>query len=315
MENIKGDAKYGDFLCKWICYHKQFIKQSTYANYLTCMQNHILPTLGDERLENITNNILQDYALKKLLNGSVKGGKLSQKSVKDILVVIKLSLRYAIKKRIIHSFDMSIKFPKLTEDNKLKVLSLDEQKIVTTYLLNHKTNKNIGLLLSLFCGIRIGELCALKWSDVDVKNSSLNIDKTLQRLCIKGQKSQIIITKPKTNSSIRKLPIPKFLLCELKKCKFDNNTYILTGAKNYTEPRTFRAYYERLLKKIGIEFKNFHSLRHTFATRCVELEIDYKTISELLGHASVNTTLNLYVHSDFKQKQKAVDKLFHAFMK
>ncbi len=298
MENIKGDIKYGDFLYKWICYHKQFIKQSTYANYLTCIQNHILPTLGDERLKNITNNILQDYALKKLSHGSLKGGKLSQKSVKDILVVIKLSLRYAIKKRIIHSFDMSVKFPKLTEDKKLKVLSLDEQKIVTTYLLNNKTDKNIGLLLSLFCGIRIGELCALKWADVDVKNRCINIDKTLQRLCIKGQKSKIIITKPKTNKSIRKLPIPKFLLCEFKRC--DKENFIITGTKKPSEPRTFRAYYERLMIKLGVEFKNFHSLRHTFATRCVELEIDYKTISELLGHASVNTTLNLYVHPNFK---------------
>ncbi|PIE84861.1 site-specific integrase [Candidatus Gracilibacteria bacterium] len=316
MERITKNKKYKEYLEKWIRYHSQFIKKSTYASYLLIIQNHIIKDLGDYQIKDITNQILQEFTLKKLQNGKIKkDGGLSIEVVKDILAVIKLSLKFAIKKGLIRAFDMTIDYPRAIQDKNLKIFSKKEQQLLSKYLLENINHKNIGLLICLYCGIRIGELCALQYKDINFSEKYLKIEKTLQRIYIKGEKTKIIITKPKTSSSIRKIPLSNFLLKELKKFKLENDIFVLTGTKKYTEPRTYREHYKKMLKNLNIKFRNFHSLRHTFASRCIELNIDYKTVSELLGHSSVNTTLNLYVHSNFSQKEKAINKLFDTYTK
>ena len=185
-----------------------------------------------------------------------------------------------------------------------------EQNKLTNYVLNNLTSRNIGILLSLYSGIRIGELCALQWKDIDFKNNKLIISKTVQRIYIKDKDkniSKVIITSPKTKNANREIPINKDFIEILKKIKSDNDYYILSNNEKYIEPRTYRKYFNKALKENKIKHFNFHSLRHTFATNCITLGCDYKTVSELLGHANVNITLNLYVHPRYSQKKKCID--------
>ena len=171
-------------------------------------------------------------------------------------------------------------------------------------------------MISLYSGIRIGELCALKWEDIDFKKNCLNINKTIQRVYIKGKDkntSKVIITTPKTKNANREIPINKDFLEILKKVKSNKEHYVLSGSEKYIEPRTYRKYFNKVLNGLKIKHLNFHSLRHTFATNCISLGVDYKTVSELLGHANVNITLNLYVHPRYSQKKKCIDLVCKVF--
>ena len=204
-------------------------------------------------------------------------------------------------------------------DNKEKsiyILTKHEQNKITNYVLDNRNTKNIGFLISLYSGIRIGELCALQWKDIDFKNNKLIISKTIQRVYIKDKDkniSKVIITTPKTKNANREIPINKDFIELLKPLKTDKENYILSNNDKYIEPRTYRKYFNKTLKELRIKHFNFHSLRHTFATNCISLGCDYKTVSELLGHANVNITLNLYVHPRYSQKKKCIDLVSKVF--
>lgn len=164
--------------------------------------------------------------------------------------------------------------------------------------------------------MRIGEICALKWLDIDLKKRIIIVNKTLQRICYKGRKSKIVISKPKTENSNREIPISNSLYDFLLKIKpINRDVYFLTNTTKPNEPRNYRKIYQTLLKKLKINKISFHALRHTFATRLIENKVDIKTISELLGHASVNITISIYVHSEFSAKRKAVKTLDNLILK
>lgn len=180
------------------------------------------------------------------------------------------------------------------------------------YAINNLNNKNIGILICLFAGIRIGEVCALKWEDINLNDGLISINKTIQRIFAKNKNnsySKIIISSPKTKNTNRLIPINKNFTKILKSLKSDNENYILTGTNKYIEPRVYRNYFNNVLNTLKIKHFNFHSLRHTFATNCISLGVDYKTVSELLVHSNVNMTLDLYVHTSLSQKQKCYNKL------
>ena len=173
-------------------------------------------------------------------------------------------------------------------------------------------------MFALYSGLRIGELCALKWEDIDFKKNIINVSKTLQRVYIKAKnnnESKIIITTPKTRNANRIIPINSVFATIKKQIKTKNNDYLLSCTEKFIEPRTYRKYFDRMLKKNKIDHINFHSLRHTFATNCIRLGVDYKTVSELLGHSTVNITLNLYVHPQLAQKKKCIDLICKEFIK
>ncbi len=318
MIKLSKNLKYSQYLDEWLNYHKQFIKTSTYSLYKVMIENHIKSDLGTFKLKHINNELIQKFVLQKLENGRKDGkGGLKEKTVKDIVVVIKLSLKFAFERNIIKTFNMKIIYPKQNDDKKLISFSTLEVNILNNYLISKPTAKNIGILLALYSGLRIGELCALKMSDINTASKCININKTLQRIYVQygfdDENSSIFITPPKTKNSTRTLPIPDFINELIVELKIAEDNYLLTGAEKPTEPRTYRAYYERLLKRLEIDYKKFHCLRHTFASKCIEIGIDYKTVSEIMGHSNINTTLNLYVHSNFEQKEKAVNELFQNF--
>ena len=308
---------YKDWIYTWLLEKKDYIKESTYANYSNNIFNHIIPKLGNYYLNELNHKVIQDFLLELSKNGRKdNNGGLAEKTIKDITIIIKGSIKKGINEDKIKHIELTFNYPKDNKENKLYVLTKREQNKITNYVLENINSRNVGLLISLYSGIRIGELCALRWEDVDFKKNCLTINKTIQRVYIKDKNkniSKVIITTPKTKNANREIPINKDFLEVLKKVKSDKEHYILTGNEKYIEPRTYRKYFNKILDELKIKHFNFHSLRHTFATNCISLGVDYKTVSELLGHANVNITLNLYVHPRYSQKKKCIDLVCKVF--
>jgi len=290
---------------------KDYIKESTYSNYSNIISNHIIPDLGNIKLSNLNNKLIQEYLINKYKTGRLDGnGGLSNKTIRDIIAVVKSSLKYAIKEEMINNINLDFTYPKIRNKDKIYIIPKKDQEKLITYIKRNENTRNLGILLSLYSGIRIGELCALQWRDIDFKNNILHINKTLQRIYIKDNKesiSKIIITSPKTHNADRDIPLNKEFSEILKKYKTESDNYILSNCDKWIEPRTYRRYFKKCLNKAKVNEINFHGLRHTFATNCIKLGVDYKTVSELLGHANVNITLNLYVHPQMSQKKKCID--------
>lgn len=308
---------YKDWIYNWLLEKKHYIKESTYANYSNAVFNHIIPKLGRYKLDELSHKLIQDYLLDLSINGKINGsGGLSSKTIKDITIIIKGSLKKAMNENKIKYIGLTFNYPLDSKLEKIYVLSKSEQKKITSYCLNNLDNRNLGILISLYSGLRIGELCSLQWNDINLKKSIISINKTVQRIYVKDfkeSKSKIIITTPKTKNANREIPVSKEFIELLKKFRGNNNEYILSGSEKLIEPRTYRKYFDKVLKEIKINHTNFHSLRHTFATNCISLGVDYKTVSELLGHANVNITLNLYVHPRLSQKKKCIKLICKVF--
>lgn len=189
------------------------------------------------------------------------------------------------------------------------MLSNSERKKLETYLLGNVNLSNICTLLSLYTGLRIGEVCGLKWEDIDLKKGCLSVNKTVERISLGNGKTKVVVGDPKTESSIRKVYVPTFIIELLKEHNKASDLFVLSGKLKPTEPRTLQYRFEKILKKAGIRDMTFHSLRHIYATLCIEKGMDIKTLSELLGHSDVKITLNTYVHPSDKLKRKYVKRL------
>lgn len=231
------------------------------------------------------------------------------------VIVLKMILRFAVKNNMMEYHQIDIKFPTNHDRKNVEVLSRDNQKKLLDYVNDNFTFKNLGIYICLCTGMRIGELCALKWEDIDMEERVIKVRHTIQRIYITddGEKkyTKLIVDTPKTLESIRDIPLSSNLIkIFVPIIKVVNKDYyILTNDKNPTEPRTYRNYYKRLLEKLDIPNIKFHALRHSFATRCIESNSDYKTVSVILGHSNISTTLNLYVHPNKEQKKKCIDKM------
>lgn len=291
----------------WKLDKKQYVKKSTYSAYLLLVENHLLPAFGE--MDEITEGDVQHFVFSKLNEG------LSQKSIKDILIVLKMVLRFGVKHRYLDYQEIDIKFPTEREVKDLEVLSISNQKKLLNFLRENFTFKNLGVFITLNTGMRIGEMCGLMWDDIDTDSGIIKVRRTVQRIYIieeSGERhTEISIDTPKTKNSIRDIPMTTELLKILKPLKkvVNDNYFLLTNEAKPTEPRTYRNYYKRILKKLEIPYLKFHGLRHSFATRCVESKCDYKTVSVILGHSNISTTLNLYVHPNLEQKKKCIDQM------
>ena len=299
-----------DILFSYVQSKKTYLKESTYARYSNLIDNHIKESIGKKELNSLTNKDLQEYCDNQLSIGT------SVIVVKEIVLLIKLAIKRDSKINAKQPLFIDLDLPTSTKKKKIQILSRHDQKLIINYISENEKQKYCGIILTLLTGLRIGELCALKWTDIDLKKRIIIVNKTLQRVCFKGKKSKITITKPKTQNSDREIPISNYLydfLMSIKPLKRD--VYFLTSNDKYTEPRNYRKIYKTLLKKLKITTTSFHALRHTFATRLIENKVDIKTVSELLGHASVNITISIYVHSEFNTKRKAVKTLDNLILK
>jgi integrase len=290
----------------WKTDKKQYVKKSSYSAYVLLLENHLLPAFGDK--QNIEETDVQTFVFQKLNEG------LSQKSIKDILIVLKMVLKFGAKNKLLEYRQFEVQFPTQREKQGIEVLSKTNQKKIMAHIQEHFTFKNLGVYICLCTGIRIGEVCALTWDHIDTEAGIISIRQTIQRIYIieNGSKhTELVIDTPKTTSSIRDIPISKDLLKILKPIKkiVNGNFFVLTNEAKPTEPRTYRNYYKKLMEDLDIPELKFHGLRHSFATRCIESNCDYKTVSVILGHSKITTTLNLYVHPNLEQKKKCIEQM------
>ena len=307
IKNRKGGdkVKFEDIAIKWLAQRKIIIKQSTYAKYSQTINKHLFPKLKEMTISELEKYNYNDLVIELMENLSVK-------TVKDIVGILKSILAYAN-----DEYNCNIKLkriisPKLQNEN-VTVMSNREKGRLKSYCLKNNTLKNLGIIICLNTGMRIGEICSLKWKNIDLDKRLIYVKTTMQR--IKDEttnKTKVIIDKPKTEKSIRAIPISKKLyeiLLPLKR-KYKDEDFFLTGdSKKYIEPRNYQFTFKRVLKKCRIKSYKFHTIRHTMATNCIEVGMDIKSLSEILGHSSVKITLDKYVHLNYKTQKKNLEKL------
>ena len=313
-KHLNKNLKYEEWLDMWMEKERFFIKESTYATYTNIIENHLKPVLGKKKINNITNEDLQNFIILKLSTSKKNLEKgLALKTVKDMTVLIKNTLKTATQNKLISFQNFQCKFPSSFSKSHLKTFSVEEQKILFKYLINNQNSKNLGILLCLQTGLRLGEICGLQWQDINLEKSTLTICRTLQKIYIKEKNksySKTIISTPKTKTSNRIIPLNIDFINLIKPFQQNKNNYFITNSTNYLKPHCYRYYYQKLLHFLNLPKLRFHSLRHTFATQAIELGIDCKTISEILGHTNMNTTLNLYVHPKTEYKRKCLDLIY-----
>lgn len=301
---------------EWFEIQKVQLKRASIVKYYNIINNYLFPNFADRIVSEISRDDIIRFSSSLLVDGGADRKGLSPKTVNDIISVLKRIFEYAtqIKEYAVSDIKgISIRQPQ----SNMRILSFSEQQRLSNHLLNNLNSCNLGILLCLYTGLRIGEICALKWGDIYFKDNYLYVHQTMQRLQTMDEeksKTSIVISTPKSKCSIRKIPIPNNLLCILQKMQKENKAYILTGMiNNYMEPRTMQNRFKSVIKSCNLDDANFHSLRHTFATRCIELKFDIKSLSEILGHASVNITLNKYIHPSMELKQKNMNMLSELF--
>ena len=302
---------FSDVAREWLCYKKPLLKEASLSKYTNIINLHLLPFFRDQDIHNITLEQMESFYNGLLMTKTVKGTALAPKTTLDILSVMKAILLYATTKKYMNILPV-LRYEYRAVPKKLVVLSGRNQKILSTYLCLNLTYRNLGLLICMYTGIRLGEACALSWEDISLTEGYIYIHKTMQRIQKEhnGKKTMIIITEPKTQSSIRTIPLPRQLIQLIKSSKLPMQGYLLTGSyEKYIEPRSYQYHFKKILQQCKIPQTNFHTLRHTFATRCVELGFDIKTLSEILGHSNINITLNRYVHPSFDLKKQNMNKI------
>lgn len=304
--------KLNQWLDTWLNkYAKLSIKQRSYLQYKESIEKHINPILGDYELTDLSANILQEFVIQKLETGNLKTGKgLSSNSVIGIVGVLKQALHQALILEIITKDNSSlIKMPSVQE-KLVEAFEVEEQNKIVDYCMSSKKPNHFGIVLCFYTGLRIGELLALTWNDIDFDRKTMSINKSVFYTKING-KYETVIDTPKTKHSIRVIPLPKQILDKLKEIKKSSKSkYVLTTRDNkMVNVRTYQRTFERILKKLNINVKNFHALRHTFATRAIEMGMDVKTLSEILGHKNPVVTLTRYTHSMMSYKTDMMNKM------
>lgn len=311
-QNFMNNKTIREIAVAWKEYKRPYVKQSTMAAYLLILENHLLPAFGEN--DSLPEQSVQSFVLEKIECG------LSVKSIKDILIVLKMVMKFGVKNEWMNYYEWDIKYPTNSANKELEVLSVSNHRKILDHIQSHFTFTGLGIYISLSTGLRIGEICALKWNDINITEGTITVSRTIERIyMVEGEKkhTELVISSPKTRNSCREIPMSKELLAIVKPLKkiVNDDFYVLTNDEHPTEPRTYRNYYNGLMEKLGIPKLKYHGLRHSFATRCIEAGCDYKTVSVLLGHSNISTTLNLYVHPNMEQKKRCITKMFKSLGK
>lgn len=304
---------FGELLNDWLISIKPDVKESTYAKYVFLAEKHILPELGNIPLTHLNTETIETFTSMKLANGRLKGhGGLSPKTVSSLLSIIKLALRFGSERKYFCSNNVIVKNPKQNKPD-IMILSLKEQQKLEEYLFQNPNKIHTGIILSLYAGLRIGEVCALQWGDFNFDNNTVTVQRTITRIQDVSpeaeKKTKVVIDRPKTECSYRTIPLPSFLIRYIKNESRIKSFYILTGSETYMEPRYYYLKYKKIMEACDLAPFTYHALRHTFATRCIENNFDLKSLSEILGHANVTTTMQRYVHPSMSLKRQHMDRL------
>lgn len=315
-----NDALFENILMLWLENNRLKIKEQTYCKYKRLISTHIIPELGHIKIPDLTSSVINRFLYEKTLNGRLdKKGGLSSSIVRTISYIINASIKSASNK----GFDFydicgNISKPHI-QKKELSVLSVKEQKTLEKYITDNIDNKKIGVLLSLYAGLRIGEVCALKWEDIDLEEKTINVRHTVLRIenqdsQTREKKTRLVLSETKTLSSNRRIPICEPLVNALKTIRKNDELYVLKGnSYPYCDPRSYQYSFHKYLSECGVRNINYHTLRHTFATRCIESGMDIKSLSEILGHANSGITLNIYVHSSLKLKRIQLERMYSLY--
>ena len=310
--------KYGIWLDEWFCnYIRPSSKRKTCERYSEIIEKRLKVKLGEYELDELTPLVLQRYITELIESGNMKTGKgLAANSVNGIITVIQNSLKLAYALGTIKEYAADkIRRPK-TKEKEVTCFTLSEQKKIERAALSGKKTKWLGIVVCLYTGLRIGELLALEWKDVDFQKGVLTVSKSRHEGKDENGRYAQIVESPKTVSSRRCIPLPKQILCELRMLKRKSRSvYVISNGESSIPVRSYQRSFERLLKKLDIPHKGFHALRHTFATRALECGMDVKMLSELLGHKDPAVTLRRYVHSLMEQKKEMMNKVGNTYFK
>lgn len=288
---------------EWLKYKKNTVKKSTYYNYSYSVEKYLYPKFADQDITQI-----KDYNdfIEKLTD------TLAPKTVRDIITKLKEIINFYEEE---HNTKLNIKKMSLPKMNKkeIQILSNKEKQKLEKYCIEQNSLKSLVILICLNTGLRIGEVCALRWENIDFESKKIHIEKTIERIYSKEEnKTIVIIDTPKSITSVRTIPINSKLYNILKQIrgKSKKTDFVLAGSsEHYVEPRNYQYHFKEILKRSKVKKYKFHTLRHTFATNCIEAGMDIKSLSEILGHADVSITLNIYVHSSDKAKRKYLEKI------
>lgn len=303
-----GHNRFAFYCDEWLRLRKSKVRESTYVKYVTVIEKHIKPKLGANLPAGINTDIVDRFS-----NELLYADGLAVKTVHDILVVLRAVLKYTADRFPGIFPRVDVNYPK--QDRKeMRVLSRDEQSRFAAFLLSDTDSCKFGILLMLFSGIRIGELCALKWGNIDLSERTVRISSTLQRLhdteTAVGNRTKIVISPPKSDTSVRIIPLTDYAFALCRRFEVKNAAaYVLTATESYMEPRALQYRIEKYTRMCGLDGVHAHTLRHTFATRAVEVGFEIKSLSEILGHATTTITLERYVHSSLELKRANMDKL------
>lgn len=298
----------------WLNVKQPMVTPSTHAGFVLIAENHLIPHFGKRKIGSIKESDVQAYIAELYNEGRLdNNGGLTVKTIRDIVLVLRLAMTYAYKEQIIPMLNWElIEYPKDLSVKQVISLSKDEEQALIQCIYMNLNRKTAGILVALFTGVRIGELCGIKMEDISIASKTITIRRTVQRIYDKKKgNSYVYVGPPKTATSARVIPLPSLLVNIIKKYHTDNpNHYFLTGKSKPTEPRTYRQFFHRFLKKHGLKQVKFHEVRHTFAVRAIEIpDFDIKSLSEILGHKNVSFTLNVYGSANMQQKVKCMNLL------
>lgn len=311
VAGTKKKRKMSQYMAEWMQINKHKVSESTYVKYHTVIEKHLMPRFGGIRPETITTAAVSEFAI--WLTDDMG---LSSKTVRDILTILSSILKYAKKELGVIMPDVEIIFPKNSK-KEMRVLSRFEQERLLAELLKDMDIHKFGIYLALVTGLRIGELCALRWENISFEQRVIRVNSTMQRIkdiensTLNNYSTKVIISDPKSEGSTRVIPLTDnaIAMCRRFYCG-GPKSFVLTGEPfNYCEPRKLQYHFYRITREIGLADVNFHALRHTFATRCVEVGFEIKSLSEILGHSSPKITLERYVHSSMELKRDNMSRL------
>ena len=282
------------------------VKPSSYQTYENLIYRYLMPAFGKVRVSSVSPAMINDWIEKMTDSG------LSHSTIKGAYRLLSAAMRYALDEGLIRKNPCRKIRIQRPEQREQRVLTRAEQENIRSAA----TACDLPMLLSLYTGMRLGEVCALRWSDIDWERKIITVRRTVQRIargrnCETQEKTMLMIGAPKSVRSQRVIPVPDFVLSQMKEMmeKDAFSSYIFSASGKAAEPRTIQRRVGRFMKKLGISGVHFHTLRHSFATRLLELGVDIKTVSVLLGHGSVMTTLDFYAHSLIEQQRNAMELL------
>ncbi len=295
------EKRFSDVLILWLKSNKIKLKGSTENKYKYMIEKHIKPQLGGRWISTVTAPIINDFLLEKKNHGRLDGkGGLAASYVKTMAIIIESAIKFAAAEGFCRPLKNQITKP-LTIKKEIQILSISMQKHFEHSVMDDIDETVTGIYIALYAGLRIGEICALSWDDIDFNSQIIHVRHTVSRVeqsnSDNSKSSILIIDTPKTRTSIREIPISKSLLHILMHMKESSTSeYVISTHSGFLSPRTFDYRYKCVLRRLGMPAVNFHTFRHTFATRCIEVGMDIKSLSKILGHANVSITLNTYVH-------------------